>query len=135
MVIILNPNDELKLINFQNQIIESSSQKILKHFPLWIETPFINELKDSKKINRVTIVDQDINNPGFFIVEIIFNSESYITKIQLFEITEKLYLNIESTLFPFNLKIFRLGQEERLSKNSIAINDSVWVKLKKPDSE
>lgn len=91
MVIILNPNDELKIVKFQNEFIKNLEidDFLCKYFPLWIELPFLtDDLKKenlsqiAKKISSVEIYDFDDFSAK---VKIIFENKEYITKLKIFE--------------------------------------------------
>lgn len=90
MVIILNPNDELKIVKFQNDFIKNLEidNFLCKFFPLWIELPFltdnlnVNLSQIAKKISNVDIYDFDNFSAN---VKIIFANKEYTTKLKIFE--------------------------------------------------
>lgn len=158
MVIILNPNDELKIVKFQNEFIKNLEidDFLCKYFPLWIELPFLtDDLKKenlsqiAKKISSVEIYDFDDFSAK---VKIIFENKEYITKLKIFEkidsdscltadksprkektdfsTIQKQESLVKST-FPMKIFVFRLGIEHKISENAFSIKDSVWVKIKK----
>lgn len=158
MVIILNPNDELKIVKFQNEFIKKLEidDFLCKYFPLWIELPFLtDDLKKenlsqiAKKISNVEIYDFDdfVAN-----VKIIFENKEYNSKLKIFEkiaspsyqsarndkvshnnesdfsTTQKKIESLVKSTFPMKISVFRLGLEHKISENALSIKDSVWVK-------
>ncbi len=146
-VIIPHSTEELKLINFQKQLIAEFFQEdriIYPTFPLWIELSEKtasynkNELKNmSKEIQAVKLGDLTTDFKSIFIpVQIKNQNEDFISELtlvrihrgQTFTTSDKSHLS--EIKQPVNqLKIFRLGIEQAEGPYSKSISNSVWVKL------
>lgn len=140
MVIILNPNDELKIVKFQNEFIKNLGidDFLCKNFPLWIELPFLtDDLKKenlsqiAKKISNIEIHDFD----DFYAkVKIIFEEKEYNSKLKIFE-KINLYSHLTADKFACNNEeIFTQKEEfsatqkklESLIKNTFPLKISVF---------
>lgn len=152
MVIVLNPNDLVKIKELQNKyILNFKDYTLCKSFPLWIpfELPLslsTKSLKElSKEINKITIdsplLDKNLSKiicpvkiscqkkeikSYLPFIEIIAKDSSF--KKEAEKILKK--IKAEKQDFPMELSVFRLGLNKELSSNSFSLEDSVWVKLK-----
>lgn len=144
MVIILNPNDELKIVEFQNDFIKNlnlENNYICKHFPLWIELPFAQNFDLQEISKNISFIE--IENLGENLcadVKIIFKNKEYKSELKLFDLYSfENIKNFENALlltkniFPFKISIFRIGIEHKICKNTFSIKDYVWKKIKKDD--
>ncbi len=151
-LIIPHPTEELKLIEFQKELILDffSDDRILyRNSPLWLKLPqklnatSTKELKElSKKIKEVKAVSLEMSDNSielFFYIKT--SEEEFSSKLTLVRIHDgKTFTASERQLLsekkePVNqLKVFRLAIEEELSPIARAISASVWCKLHYPAS-
>lgn len=153
-VIIPHQTEELKIIHAQKLIIQNlnvSSPFLYANFPLWIDSFFDDELplkSQIKLITKITInppkITQNLKkNENLIYCDVqIHLKESVInSKLELcnllqnitnddFSSINKQFLQVDFSDFPSQLKIFRLGELQHLQKNSIAISDFCWCKLR-----
>ncbi len=155
LVIIPHKDDALKIIKFQKELKELFSNKGLNFYfkpPLWFYLPekLNNEAIRSKaelkniKISSIIMeevffqdnqiisnISADINGekisfPYTHLYEYKKgSSDSELVKEVLADVHQKKILN-----YPMEFRIFRLGIAEKLSQNSSAISDFIWVKLR-----
>ena len=140
-VIIPHPTEELKLINFQKELISSlykESRILYAETPLWIDFTSNGELKElSKTIESVTFNQPEITEKSIFIPVRINTSEDCIdSKLTLVNIyngqsfSDKDKSILRQKKQPVNqLKIFRLGLVQAESPHTKSISKSVWCKL------
>lgn len=141
-VIILHPTEELKLINFQKELIEElfENDRILyRTTPLWIDFKDSEELKTAgKNIQSVNLGEVEISDKSIFIPLQIQTSEGHInSKLTLVNIysgkdfSDKDIQIIKQKKQPVNqLKIFRLGIVQEEGSHAKSISKSVWCKIK-----
>lgn len=157
-IIVLHPDDELKIIQFQKQIISLNydSMKLIKKIPLWIPLKFlphndfpqkydsdstsqIKSLKTiSKLISKIQIQAPEVKDDLYSCqVKITFDNKDYFTELPLLQFLQKpdsavkIKNPLEENILPMDLKIFRIADAVSLSEknNAFAIEDSVWKKL------
>lgn len=144
MVIILNPNDELKIIEFQNNFIKNlnlENNYICKHFPLWINLSFLQNDNLQEISKNITYVEIDNLKENFCAdVKIIFKNKEYKSELKLFDLysSEKIKdfenaFSLTKNIFPLKISIFRIGIEHKIGRNAFSIKDYVWKKIKKDD--
>lgn len=154
VVLIPHQTEELKLINFQKELISELNTKntiFYRLMPLWIELPFINattkeELKTfSKKIKdvRFKTLQQDKNTFTLCGTLLTDKKEYKLTLPILNKITHSGVIEpvkIHPVEIPpeqitkkntpvENLKIFQLGIANQISENTNELSETIWVKL------
>jgi len=140
-VIIPHPTEELKLINFQKELISSlykESRILYAETPLWIDFTENEGLKAlSKSIENVTFDQFEITEKSIFIPVRINTSEGCIdSKLTLVNIyngqsfSDKDKSILRQKKQPVNqLKIFRLGLVQVEGPHTKSISKSAWCKL------
>ncbi len=146
-VIIPHPTEELKIIEFQKNIIVELFQEdriIYRTTPLWIELPEnIPQTEEenikllSKKIKSVKFGDVKTDSRSIFVpVEINLDNDIYSSKLTLVRIhngidfTESDRQLLAEKKEPVRLlKIFRLGIAQADGPYAKSISNSVWIKL------
>lgn len=158
-VIILHPDEKLKFINLSKIICKKLmifDFSVYKVMPFWIFLEdFKGELKDfSKKIKNVEIEfpklikTKDEKYKIISCVKIDFCQKKIETQLEMIhflknkidekkvnEILFKIKNELENDsknqmIFPRKQKIFRIGNEKKLSENSFCITQSIWCKIK-----
>ncbi len=154
-VIIPHPTEELKLINFQKELIKKNNAEntiLYTCQPLWCEIPeFFNEncknsdfkkrncktelKKFSKTIKEIIIKNTDYNDDDkeiFLPVEIITQTITIKSKIPLLRIYKgQIPQNLKNQKSPMEkLKIFRIAKSALYSENQKSLQDFIWCKLK-----
>lgn len=143
-VVILHPTEELKLIEFQKELISdlfTEGRILLAARPLWIEigsnfVPY-NELT-SLNIRSIDFGELEISDKEIYIpVRINTENEQTASKLSLVSIySSNTFSDSDRTIIrqkkqPVRqLKIFRLGNEKELSSVSKCISESKWIKLR-----
>ena len=144
-VLILHPNDELKLIKLQEEILSScktGGKKIFKSFPLWCKLNAFEEkifenlcAKSNKEISSeitsVTISSPCVSESVFLPLEISFsdgNKLSLKIDLLLFEDNKTEFENFILPEFFCKIKIFRIG-DAIFEGNTYYLQDSVWRKI------
>ena len=142
LAVLLNPNDELKLIESTKKIAVNLSEGgsgFYTAFPLWCIIDEKNytsaELKDfSKSITAITLELPVYDGALYSPVKIETLSgkiESRLTLLKQYakkNTAQELSSDIKE-MFPMQLKIFKIANVINLSKNSKAVSDFVWKKL------
>ena len=133
-VIILHPTEELKLINFQKELISElfiEGRILVAASPLWIR------LESSEQIKAVNLGGLEVTGKSIYIPVTIKTAEAELhSKLTLVNIHGKsnfspadLNLIAEKKQPVSQLKVFRLGDEKNLSPVAKCISKSVWCKL------
>ena len=137
-VIILHPTEELKLSNFQKELISElfdDKRILVAAKPLWIHLPDSIQLKS---IKGISFSDLETAETSIFIpVEINTTEGSYTSKLTLvilhsgrqFSGSDRQVLQQKKQPVR-QLKVFRLGTEKELSPVSKCITESKWMKLR-----
>lgn len=147
-VIIPHQDDELKLRNIQKKLISQINKEsntndfFYELIPLWIfiseeqikEKIIIRDLGKSIKQVQLGEIYKENNCSEIGInVNISTNNGELQGRLPLASsYKNKIQNNIEVKLeeLPMKLKIFRVGTATKPTKNSMAVSDFVWVKLK-----
>ena len=140
-VIILHPTEELKLINFQKELISdlfTEGRILVAARPLWIPVVETFEKLNHSNISSVEFGDLENTESEIYIpVKIATTNGNKSSKLSLVSIynnsnfTEKDRQIISQKKQPVRqLKIFRLGNEKELSSISKCITDFKWIKIK-----
>ena len=140
-VIILHPTEELKLINFQKELISdlfTEGRILVAARPLWIPVNETFENLNHHNISSVEFGDLETTESEIYIpVKIATTNGNRLSKLSLVSIynnsnfTETDRQIISQKKQPVRqLKIFRLGNEKKLSSNSKCITDFKWIKIK-----
>lgn len=133
-VIILHPTEELKLINFQKELISElfiEGRILVAASPLWIP------LESSEQIKAVNFGGLEVTGKSIYIPVTIKTAGAELhSKLTLVNIHGKsnfspadLNLIAEKKQPVSQLKVFRLGDEKKLSPVAKCISKSVWCKL------
>lgn len=144
ITLLFHPTEELKLINFQKELIadlNTKTQIFYGQTPLFINLPFLNsqtnyDLKQiSKSITQITLSNPIQKEKDIIIpVKISTNEQTFFSNLFLLhqlkgEVTELgNYLNKKKSPVE-NLKIFRLGIINKISNNTFEIEKIAWKKL------
>ena len=140
-VIILHPTEELKLINFQKELISdlfTEGRILVAARPLWIPVDETFEKLNHHNISSVEFGDLETTESEIYIpVKIATTNGNKSSKLSLVSIynnsnfTEPDRQIISQKKQPVRqLKIFRLGNEKELSSISKCITDFKWIKIK-----
>ena len=155
IVITPHQDDELKIINIQNKVLQA-----LKPFHIYIETnplwPIleVTSCEDIKKLKELGKTIKEISIPSLYfehnivMIKCIIKKEGkvqdcsfpiaspYLEKnnekelnLNEEEINKELKKIAEETL-PLSLKIFKIGNTNSPTNNSICLSNFCWVKLK-----
>lgn len=150
VVIIPHPTEELKLINFQKELISdffSEDRIIYSSYPLWIELPDFFEVQNpdiqslknlANSIIEVTLgeleITQDIIQVPVYIktTENLFTSKLTLVILHSGNSFSERDLELcRQKNQPVNLlKIFRLGVMQEDGPHAKSISKSIWCKLK-----
>lgn len=157
LVIIPHPDDVLKITKFQNALIGHLAQFNLTYYkkpPLWFSLPellaesFPENLKnikvssvimeepyvkEGKILSDITMqVNNQQINSEFTLLYPWNNKETFPASFSTPEslLNQALSQNKKILNFPKAFRIFRIGIAERLSENSMALSESLWVKLR-----
>lgn len=157
LVIIPHPDDALKITKFQNALIGHLAKFNLTYYkkpPLWFSLPELlaESLPENLKNIKVTsvIMEEPYVKEGKILSNITMqvNNQQIKSEFTLLypwnnkETQPAFFSTPESLLnqalsqnkkilnFPKAFRIFRLGIAERLSENSMALSESLWVKLR-----
>lgn len=137
-VLVLHPNDELKLIGLQDKLRAERNQEencfLLKIFPLWSE-PLSEEIIDAAKDKRILKLsvsgpickDGEVYCPLSFLF---LKSDGSCTSAESRIIILKGNCNPEISGFDFSPRVFRIAEKHE-EGNRYWLTDSVWQKLKK----
>lgn len=144
--LILHPDDEIKLINLQKEIIKKYNDdfKFVRQMPLWIKLENFEEKKYSKddlkliakKITDIQIQKPELKNDFIICPVFIFYDDKKLSadlpilkNIKKDSETKKDINLCNENDFPLNIKIFRIANTIIPYKNSIAIQEYIWKKL------
>lgn len=139
-VIILHPTDELKLINFQKEVIGSlyDEKRILyAAAPLWIELDDF-EIAEKNQIKKIEIGDIEFSENEIYSRVLIEcekgNICSKLTLVNIYKgesFSQSDRMMISEKIQPVRqLKVFRLGLMQEQGPHTKSISKSVWCKLK-----
>ena len=157
-VIIMHPTEELKLINFQKEVISelyTEGRILVAARPLWIPLNTVVEPVETtaeltncevsgsfdefnhRNFLSIKLGDLEVSDNTIFIpVEIETKESTCISKLTLVRLhkgnsfTDSDYQKLSQKKQPVRqLKVFRLGNEKELSPVSKCISDSKWIKL------
>ena len=139
-VIILHPTDELKLINFQKEVISSlyNEKRILyASAPLWIELGDF-EIAEKNQIKKIEIGDIEFSENEIYSRVLIEcengNITSKLTLVNIYKgetFSQSDRMMISEKIQPVRqLKVFRLGLMQEQGPHTKSICKSVWCKLK-----
>lgn len=139
-VIILHPTDELKLINFQKEVIGSlydENRILYASAPLWIELGDF-EIAEKNQIKKIEIGDIEFSENEIYSRVLIVCEKGNITfKLTLVNIykgetfSQSDRMMISEKIQPVRqLKVFRLGLMQEQGPHTKSISKSVWCKIK-----
>ena len=141
-VIILHPTDELKLVNFQKELISMLFEEgriMIAQKPLWIKFGGGFDTLAARAFNhRIELGDLEVTAKEIFIpVTITTDTASYNSRLKLINLhSGKAFSGFDRQKLSEKkqpvrqLKVFRLGEEKELSSNSKCITESKWIKLR-----
>ena len=139
-VMILHPTEELKLINFQKEVIEAlfeNDRILFASAPLWIELGNF-ELTAKNQIKRIEIGGIEFSEDSIYSQVLIENENGTLSskltlvclhKGKVFSDSDK--QKLAQIKMPIRqLKVFRLGIVQEEGACAKSISKSVWCKLK-----
>ena len=148
LALILNPNDELKLIEYSKNLAErltTNDCSFYTAFPLWSiidknKTFKRDELKEFAKSILEARLDAPLceDNSLYLPLHLDTGEIKIDTRLTLLKAYSKkntaLELSTDNNIsseenFPMQLKIFKIANVIKHSKNSQALSDFVWKKL------
>lgn len=148
LALILNPNDELKLIEYSKNLAEkltTTDYSFYTAFPLWSiidknKTFKRDELKEFSKSILEARLDAPLYEDNSLYLPLHLDTgaikidkrltllKAYSKKDTALELSTDINIFSEEN-FPMQLKIFKIANVIKLSKNSKALSDFVWKKL------
>ena len=139
-VMILHPTEELKLINFQKEVIEAlfeNDRILFASAPLWIELGDF-ELTAKNQIKRIEIGSIEFSEDSIYSQVLIENENgAFSSKLTLVCLHKGRFFSdsdkqkLAQIKMPVRqLKVFRLGIVQEEGACAKSISKSVWCKLK-----